>query len=188
MANVSINTEKLPVLFGEKTRPSEVVEKKETLKLEGQDFQYYTPKGGYIYRFPEFDKAVIRKQPVVEGGTAFQYLIGCMSSPDGKNFSEDWFSLNHLGKMDANNKPVHPTWRALGNIYERAKRLCEIGELSAKDTPRSIQQVVFEKGKPVKVVERDSAGQPVLDKDGQPKLVNKTESRDIYDVTPATTE
>lgn len=185
MANVKINAEKLPVLFGEKNRPSEVVEKKEDLKLEGQDFQYYTPKAGYTYRFPSFDEAIIKKQQVVEGGTAYQYLIGCQSSQDGKTFTEDWFSLNHLGKMDAENKPVHPTWRALGNIYERAKRLCDMGELVAKSTPRSIQQVVFEKGKPVKVVARDANGQPLVDENNEPKLVNKTESRDIYDITPA---
>lgn len=185
MANVKINAEKLPVLFGEKNRPSEVVEKKEDLKLEGQDFQYYTPKAGYTYRFPSFDEAIIKKQQVVEGGTAYQYLIGCQSSQDGKTFTEDWFSLNHLGKMDANNQPVHPTWRALGNIYERAKRLCDMGELVAKSTPRSIQQVVFEKGKPVKVVARDANGQPLVDENNEPKLVNKTESRDIYDITPA---
>ena len=184
MANVKINSEKLPILFGEKNRPSEVVENKNDLKLEGQDFQYYTPKAGYTYRFPSFDESIIRKQQVVEGGTAYQYLIGCMSSPDGRAFVEDWFSLNHLGKLDAANKPVHPSWRALGNIFERAKRLCEKGELSAKATPRSIQQVVFEKGKPVKVVARDDAGQPILE-NGEPKLVNKTEPRDIYDLTPA---
>lgn len=185
MANVKINAEKLPVLFGEKNRPSEVVEKKEDLKLEGQDFQYYTPKAGYTYRFPSFDEAIIKKQQVVEGGTAYQYLIGCQSSQDGKTFTEDWFSLNHLGKMDAENKPVHPTWRALGNIYERAKRLCDMGELVAKSTPRSIQQVAFDKGKPIKVVARDANGQPIVDENNEPKLVNKTESRDIYDITPA---
>lgn len=184
MANVKINTEKLPILFGEKNRPSEVVENKDDLKLEGQDFQWYTPKAGYAYRFPTFDESIIRKQQVVEGGTAYQYLIGCQSSPDGKVFNEDWFSLNHLGKLDANNNPVHPTWRALGNIFERAKRLCEKGELNAKKEPRSIQQVVFEKGKPIKVVARDNAGQPILE-NGEPKLVNKTEPRDIYDLTPA---
>ena len=185
MANVKINAEKLPVLFGEKNRPSEVVEKKEDLKLEGQDFQYYTPKAGYTYRFPSFDEAIIKKQQVVEGGTAYQYLIGCQSSQDGKTFTEDWFSLNHLGKMDAENKPVHPTWRALGNIYERAKRLCDMGEIVAKSTPRSIQQVAFDKGKPIKVVARDANGQPLVDENNEPKLVNKTESRDIYDITPA---
>lgn len=184
MANVQINEAKLPVLFGEKNRPSERVENKEELKLEGQDFQYYTPKAGFAYRFPSFDQSIIRKQPVVEGGTAYQFLIGCVSSPDGQTFNEDWFSLNHLGKLDAAGKPVHPTWRALGNIYERAKKLCDIGEVKASATARSIQQVVFEKGKPVKVVARDEAGQPITE-NGEPKLVNKTEPRDIYDLTPA---
>ena len=185
MANVKINAEKLPVLFGEKNRPSEIVENKEDLQLEGQDFQSYSAKPGYTYRFPTFEEAVIRKQPVTEGGTGMQFLISCMSSEDGKNFVEDWFSLNHLGKRDANNVAVHPTWRALGNIYKRAEKLCSMGEIKVGTTARHIQQVVFDKGKPVKVALRGDDRQIVMDENNEPKLVNKTEGRDVYDITPA---
>lgn len=185
MANVKIEAAKLPVLFDEKRRPSEQVENFEDLKLEGQVFTSYSPKPGNTYRFPKFEEAIIKKQPVQEGGTAMQYLIGCMSSEDGKTFVPDWFSLNHLGKRDASNNPVHPTWSALGNIYERAKKLCEMGEVKASEKPRSIQQVVFDGGKRVFVPERDANGQLVSDENGEPRMVVKTEPRDVYDLTPA---
>ena len=185
MANVKINAEKLPVLFGEKNRPSEIVTNKADLQLEGQDFQSYSPKAGYVYRFPSFEDSIIKKQPVEAGSKNMQFLIGCLSSPDGKTFTEDWFSLNHLAKRDADNNAVHPTWRALGNVYKRAERLCELGELKVGTKARSIKQVVFQGGKPVKVPKRNDDGQIAVDSDGEPVMINKTEPRDVFDITEA---
>lgn len=187
MGNVKINKEKLPVMFDEKRRPSEVVEDKKALEVEGQSFQSYSPKAGYTYQFDTFDNSVIRKQPVTtEENSPVQFVISCVSSPDGKEFNEDWFSLNHLNKRDAEQHPVHPTWAALGNVLKRAEKLCEMGEIKASAEGHDIQQVVFgDNRKPLKVVARGEDGKPLLDEDGNPKLVNKTEPQTVYDLTPA---
>ena len=63
-----IEENKLPILFGEKNRPSETVTNLDDLKVEGQAFESYSPKEGAIYRFPALNDAVIKKQPVQEGG------------------------------------------------------------------------------------------------------------------------
>ena len=187
MGNVKIAVEKLPVLFDEKRRPSSVVEDKKSLEVEGQSFVSYSPKAGYTYRFASFDDSVIKKHPVTtEENSPVQFVISCMSSEDGKTFTEDWFSLNHLNKRDAKNNPVHPTWAALGNVLKRAERLCELGEIKAAKEPRQIDVVVFgDNRKPLKVVERDAEGKPKVDADGNPVLINKTDHQDVYDLTPA---
>ena len=187
MGNVKIAVEKLPVLFDEKRRPSTIVEDKKSLEVEGQSFVSYSPKAGYTYRFASFDESIIKKQPVTtDENSPVQFLISCQSSPDGKTFTEDWFSLNHLNKRDAEQQPVHPTWAALGNVLKRAERLCELGEIKASDVARSIQQTVFgDNRKPLKVVKRDENGKPMVDEDNNPVLVNKTEPQDVYDITPA---
>lgn len=188
MANVKkIEATELPVLFGEKRRPSEVVENKEDLQLEGQAFESYSPKKGAIYRFPKWEDAVVKKQPVVEGGNQYQYLIGCQMSTDGgKTFVPAWFSLNHLGKRDVENTPVHPTWFALGNIGNRGAKLCEMGEIKASSEERHVLQPVFDKGRPVYEIAKDADNNPILEEDGSPKMVVKTQqSGPIYDLTPA---
>ena len=187
MANVKkIELAELPVLFGEKTRKSEVVEDKTTLNLEGQVLETYSPKPGAIYRFPTWAEAIVKRQPVVEGSKRYHYLIACMMSTDGgKTFVPAWFSLNHLAKRNYKNEPVHPSWYALGNIGARGERLCQLGEIRVSTEVKKCLSPVFENEKPVMVVAMDENNNPVLEADGSPKMVNKTREQDVYDITPA---
>lgn len=140
----------MPILFGEGKRPSTQImpsDFKSALETEGQAFQSYSPKAGYTYRFPRLEDAIVKKQPVQEGSTAMQYLVDCESSADGTTFVKDWFSLNSLAKRDAKNNPVHPTWYALGNLYNRLVALCKKGEIVAGAVIQ-VSQPIFEKGKP----------------------------------------
>lgn len=181
-----IDENKLPILFGEKNRPSEVVTNLDDLKVEGQAFESYSPKAGAIYRFPALNDAVIKKQPVQEGGTAMQFLIGCEMSTDGGNtFVPAWLSINSLAKRDAKQNPVHPTWYALGNVYARAAKLCEMGEIKAAEDGRDIDTPVFDKGRPVYEIVKNEKGEPVLNKDGEAEMQVKTRPQKIYDLTPA---
>lgn len=152
MANVKKHdVAEMPVLFGEGKRPSTQImpeDFKKSLETEVQAFQSYAPKAGWTYRFPKLEDAIVKKQPVQEGGTAMQYLVDCESSEDGKTFNKDWFSLNSLAKRDAKQNPVHSTWYALGNTYERLVALCKKGELKVGQI-KQILVPVFDKGKPM---------------------------------------
>lgn len=181
-----IEESKLPILFGEKNRPSEVVTNMDDLKVEGQAFESYSPKAGAIYRFPIFKDALVKKQPVQEGGTAMQFLIGCeMSTDDGKTFVPAWLSLNSLAKRDAKQNPVHPSWYALGNVYARAEKLCALGEIKSDADGREIATPVFDSGRPVYEIVKDENGNPVLNKDGEAEMRVKTRPQKVYDITPA---
>lgn len=194
MANVKINSEKLPALFDEKRRPSTIVEDKSSLEVEGQSFVSYSPKAGYTYRFPKFEEAVIKKQPVTtEENAPVQFVISCMSSPDGQIFTEDWFSLNHLNKrmitdVRGNGKyeNVHPTWANLGNVLKRAEKLCEMGEIKASATTHPIQVPSFNDAhKVARTIARNTDGTPMKDADDNPVTVIKTDTQDVCDLTPA---
>lgn len=194
MSNVKIKAENLPVLFDEKRRPSSIVEDKNSLAVEGQSFVSYSPKAGYTYRFPSFEEAIIKKQPVTtEENAPVQYLISCMSSEDGKTFVEDWFSLNHLNKrkivdVRGNGKyeNVHPTWAALGNVLRRAQKLCEMGEVVASKDTHSVMVPSFgDNHKIVRILARNTDGTQEKDQDGNPITVIKTDTQDVCDLTPA---
>ena len=186
MANIKrMNEDRFPVLFGEKTRPSSIVENKDELLVEGQAFENYAPKAGTMYRFTTYEDAIIKKQAVNEGGNNYQFLILCEASSDGgKTWHDSVLSINSFGKRDADNQPVHPTWYALGNIGARAKKLCEMGEITVGTAARKIKVPVFDKGKPVQEIARDDNGAPIVDENNQPRRVTKTRFQDVYDITP----
>lgn len=188
MANCKHEAKDLPILYGEGKRPSVVVahdKLQKTLSTEGQVFNAYSPVADATYRFPTLDAAIVKKQPVQEGSKAMQYLVDCEKSLDnGKTWTPDWFSLNHLAKRDANNEPVHKTWYALGNMYNRLVALCKLGEMKVGDA-FEVSQVIFESGKPVRIEERDEDGQPKLDADGRPIFKNATRMRPCYTLPDA---
>jgi len=187
MSNIKkIEESNFPVLFGEKTRPAETVNDKASLDLEGQAFESYAPKKGAIYRFTTFEDAIIKKQPVTEGGKAMQFLMLCEESLDGgKTFHTGVISLNSFAKRDANNVPCHPTWYDLGNIGKRAQKLCEMGQITVGTKERTIKVVVFDKGQPLKEMARDAEGKIITNANGEPTLVNKLKDAVVYDITPA---
>lgn len=192
MGNIKkIKANRLAPVYDEKRRPTEIVENLEELKNEGQILETYTPKAGAIYRFPAMEDAEVRKQPVNPGSESYQFLIACeMSTDGGETWVPSWFSLNHLAKRDAENNPVHPTWHALGNVYARMERLCELGELKVSDKARSIMvpqfvQIEGQRPKRRTKIQMDKNGKPVLNEDGEPNIVNDDKPQDVYDITPA---
>lgn len=188
MANIKkISEDKLAPIYDEKRRPTQEVTNKEDLKVEGQNFETYSPKAGAKYRFESFNDATIRKQQVrADNNTAFQFLISCEVAEDGKTFIPGWFSLNSLAKRDAKNNPVHPTWYALGNIYRRAEKLCEMGEIEVSKEGREIQVPSFtDAGKRKTVIKMDNDSKPVLDNEGNPVTEYATQPQTVYDITPA---
>lgn len=192
MANIQkIEASRLAPVYDEKRRPTEAVENMEDLKQEGQVLETYSPKPGAIYRFPTFADAEVKKQPVNPGSQSYQFLVACeMSLDNGKTWVPSWFSLNHLGKQDADNKPVHPTWHTLGNMYSRLEKLCELGEVKTDTKERKIMvpqfvQIEGQRPKRKLKIEIDADGKPVLDEDGSPKMVNDNKEQTVYDITPA---
>lgn len=176
MANTKkIEASSFPVVFGEKTRPAEVVTDKTTLDKEGMAFENYAPKKGLRYRFTTFEDAVIKRQPVTENGNGYQFLILCESSTDGQKWQTAVFNLNSLAKRDLNNVPCHPTWYELGSIGKRAQRLCEIGEIQVGTEKKTVKVpkefVTGPNGRPTPA--RDASGE-IIPKDS-----------DYYEITPA---
>lgn len=200
MANIKkIEADRLAVIYDEKRRPSSEVTNKEDLKVEGQVFVTYAPTAGAMYRFESFDDCTIKKQPVradnIGPDAPSQLLISCEVSEDGgKTWIPTWFSLNHLAKQKVVRKedgtlgqvPVHPTWFALGNTYERAKKLCEMGSIQVDSKDVTIESWAFnDGGKRVTRVVVDAEKKPVLNEDGSPRMEYATTPQTVHNITPA---
>ena len=198
MAIAKISEDRLAQVYDSKRRPTASVDNKEDLKHEGEAFMSYAPKAGFTYRFESFEDCTILKQPVRPDALGekdpHQFLMSCESSEDGKNFVPDWISLNSFAKQKVIRKadgslgqePVHPTWYALGNMYARANKLCEMGSIKVEKDPVEIQVYAFtDLGKRAVKVVVDSDKKPVLNEDGSPKTEYATQPQNVYAITPA---
>lgn len=190
MAKANFDNVVYPQIFGSDTRPAVEVgtDEQSTKELEGQQvvFQAYSPKKGYMYAFPDFAHRKVMKQPInTRPNSPVTYIIGCQSSTDGgKTWAPDWFSLNHLSKRDAKNNPVHPTWYALGNLYARIQKLCEMGTITV-GREITVYNPVFDNGKPKTVPARDEEGRIRQTADGGTMYEVVTRPQTCYELTPA---
>jgi hypothetical protein len=182
----------MPEFYQANIRPVEDVEWND---IKGSDEAYrgFSVEKGDVYKFPAFNTFKPKRQRVqrelrtLPNGQkekpAYVISIPCVRVRNGES-SNQWFSLNFLKKQDANREYVNPTWMKLDDAEERAKKLCEMTEITVLNE-KQIRVAVFENGRPKKVPTLDpNTGEQRIDEQGTAMEHVQTEPQTAYVITP----
>lgn len=190
-ANVEIKGA-MPEFFQANVRPVEEVEWND-IKGSDEAFRGFSVEVGDVYKFPKFDTFKPKRQRVqrelrkLPNGQyekpAYVLSIPCVRVRNGVE-SNQWFSLNFLKKQDADRNFVNPTWMELTEAEDRAKKLCEMAEITVL-SEKQIRVPVFENGRPKKVATLDPVtGEQRVDEYGTAMQHILTEPQTAYVITP----
>ena len=149
----------IPVVFGEHTRPTNIMTK-EDLKTTGQPFASYGISVGEKVNFPDTeDDIVVKEQPVRPGSQAKQRLLLVDRIDKNGNRKPSWLSLGILNRTDAHREPT-----------------CEFCK-SMNDYDSDLSRIQALLGKTVTVNEMVNKDFQAFDRATGTRIEGKTESR-----------
>lgn len=175
-------------VYGADKRPPQTAST-DDLQNSSVNFVSYIPNEGDKVIFASWEETApkILKQEVRAGSKAYIYLMPCYYVRKGTETQEpNWFNINALNKRDINMVPVNPTWYNLGNNLERAKGLCEMGEIT-RGTDRVIKVGEFDnvtkRNKIVPTIDPET-GKQKIDEDGTAEMHVFTKDQSCAVFTP----